>query len=55
MLDADGSNDPAEIPRFLAPLRGGSDFVKGSRFMGRENRGTSRSFAEPATARSPAW
>jgi glycosyltransferase involved in cell wall biosynthesis len=33
MLDADGSTDPAEIPRFLAPLRDGADFVKGSRFI----------------------
>jgi glycosyltransferase involved in cell wall biosynthesis len=33
MLDADGSTDPAEIPRYLAPLFGGADFAKGSRFM----------------------
>ena len=32
MLDADGSTDPAEIPKFCA-LLGGADFVKGSRFM----------------------
>ena len=32
MLDADGSTDPAEIPRFVAALVGGADFVKGSRF-----------------------
>jgi glycosyltransferase involved in cell wall biosynthesis len=31
-LDADGSTDPAEIPRFVAALRAGADFVKGSRF-----------------------
>jgi glycosyltransferase involved in cell wall biosynthesis len=31
-LDADGSTDPAEIPRFVAALRHGADFVKGSRF-----------------------
>jgi glycosyltransferase involved in cell wall biosynthesis len=31
-LDADGSADPAEIPRFVAALRNGADFVKGSRF-----------------------
>ena len=31
-LDADGSTDPAEIPRFVAALRNGADFVKGSRF-----------------------
>jgi glycosyltransferase involved in cell wall biosynthesis len=31
-LDADGSADPSEIPRFVAALRNGADFVKGSRF-----------------------
>jgi glycosyltransferase involved in cell wall biosynthesis len=31
-LDADGSADPAEIPRFVEALRGGADFAKGSRF-----------------------
>jgi glycosyltransferase involved in cell wall biosynthesis len=33
MLDADGSTDPAEIPRFIAPLLDGADFAKGSRFL----------------------
>ncbi len=33
MLDADGSTDPAEIPKFIAPLLKGADFVKGSRFI----------------------
>src|SRR3569833_1511872 len=32
MIDADGSTDPAEIPAFLAALRSGADFAKGSRF-----------------------
>ncbi len=32
MLDADGSADPAEIPRFVDALIAGSDFAKGSRF-----------------------
>jgi glycosyltransferase involved in cell wall biosynthesis len=32
MLDADGSTDPAEIPRFVAALIAGVDFAKGSRF-----------------------
>ncbi len=32
MLDADGSTDPQEIPRFVAALCQGADFVKGSRF-----------------------
>ncbi len=31
-LDADGSADPLEIPRFVAALVAGADFVKGSRF-----------------------
>ncbi len=33
MLDADGSADPAEIPRFVATLEAGADFAKGSRFL----------------------
>ncbi len=33
MLDADGSTDPAEIPRFVATLLAGADFAKGSRFI----------------------
>jgi glycosyltransferase involved in cell wall biosynthesis len=32
MLDADGSTDPSEIPRFIAALSAGADFVKGSRY-----------------------
>ena len=32
MIDADGSTDPAEIPRFVAALIDGADFAKGSRF-----------------------
>ncbi|HEY4451296.1 MAG TPA: glycosyltransferase family 2 protein [Solirubrobacteraceae bacterium] len=32
MLDADGSADPREIPRFVAALSDGADFAKGSRF-----------------------
>jgi glycosyltransferase involved in cell wall biosynthesis len=31
-LDADGSTDASEIPRFVAALCQGADFVKGSRF-----------------------
>ena len=31
MLDADGSCDPAEMPRFIDALVGGADFAKGSR------------------------
>ena len=33
-LDADGSMRPEELPRFLAPLCDGFDFVKGTRFKG---------------------
>ena len=33
MLDADGSMDPAEMPRFVDALRQGADFAKGSRFV----------------------
>jgi glycosyltransferase involved in cell wall biosynthesis len=33
MIDADGSTDPAEMPRFIAALLDGADFAKGSRFM----------------------
>ena len=32
-LDADGSTDASEIPRFVAALCNGADFVKGSRFV----------------------
>ena len=33
MVDADGSADPSEIPRFVEVLLGGADFAKGSRFV----------------------
>ena len=32
-LDADGSADPDEIPRFVEALLNGADFAKGSRFL----------------------
>jgi len=32
MIDADGSTDPAELPRFVDALMAGADFAKGSRF-----------------------
>jgi glycosyltransferase involved in cell wall biosynthesis len=32
-LDADGSTDPAEIPRFVEALLAGADYAKGSRFL----------------------
>jgi glycosyltransferase involved in cell wall biosynthesis len=32
VIDADGSNDPREIPRYITALLEGADFVKGSRF-----------------------
>jgi glycosyltransferase involved in cell wall biosynthesis len=34
MIDADGSTDPKEIPSFIAALRAGADFAKGTRFQG---------------------
>jgi len=33
MLDADGSADPREIDAFVAALKAGADFAKGSRFV----------------------
>jgi glycosyltransferase involved in cell wall biosynthesis len=33
MVDADGSADPAEIPRFVDALLDGADFAKGTRFQ----------------------
>jgi Glycosyl transferase family 2 len=33
MLDADGSANPTEIPRFIEALEAGADFAKGSRFL----------------------
>jgi len=33
MLDADGSTDPKEIPRFIEALIAGNDYAKGSRFI----------------------
>jgi glycosyltransferase involved in cell wall biosynthesis len=32
MIDADGSIDPQEIPRFVRALEDGADFAKGTRF-----------------------
>lgn len=33
MMDADGSTDPREIPRFVEAILGGADFAKGSRYL----------------------
>lgn len=33
LMDADGSNDPQEIVRFVATLLAGADYVKGSRYI----------------------
>ncbi len=33
MIDADGSTDPREMPRFVEALAAGADFVKGSRHI----------------------
>jgi hypothetical protein len=32
-MDADGSNDPAEIPLFVEAIVRGADYAKGSRFL----------------------
>jgi glycosyltransferase involved in cell wall biosynthesis len=32
-MDADGSTDAAEIPRFVQALKAGADYVKGSRYL----------------------
>lgn len=34
MMDADGSSDPAELPRFVQALLSGAYLAKGSRFIG---------------------
>jgi glycosyltransferase involved in cell wall biosynthesis len=34
MVDADGSADPSEIPKFVDALLNGADFAKGTRFAG---------------------
>jgi glycosyltransferase involved in cell wall biosynthesis len=41
MIDADGSTDPAEIPRFVTALTSGADFAKGSRFARAAGAGSS--------------
>jgi glycosyltransferase involved in cell wall biosynthesis len=33
LMDADGSTDPLEIPRYVTALTSGADFAKGSRFI----------------------
>jgi glycosyltransferase involved in cell wall biosynthesis len=33
MIDADGSTDPTEIPRYVEALKNGADYAKGSRFI----------------------
>ena len=38
-IDADGQDDPAEIPQLLAAANGDVALVNGSRFIGRLNRG----------------
>ena len=49
MIDADGSTDPAEIPRFVAALVAGADFAKGSRFIPGGGSATSPGCAGSAT------
>ena len=52
MIDGDGSNDPAEIPRFVAALVAVADFAKGSRFLPGGGSGTSASSGESETSGS---
>jgi glycosyltransferase involved in cell wall biosynthesis len=40
MFDADGSADPAEIPRFVRALAAGADVAKGTRFAGTATAGS---------------
>jgi glycosyltransferase involved in cell wall biosynthesis len=40
MADADGTYDFSELSRLIAPLRGGADFVIGSRFAGKMEPGS---------------
>ncbi len=42
VLDADGQDDPTEIPRLLDALRTGADLVVGSRFLGHFDAGAIR-------------
>ncbi len=49
MIDADGSADPGEIPRFVQALVAGAEFAKGTRFA--RGGGTSPGCARSATAR----
>ena len=49
MLDADGSADPAEIPRFVEALVAGADFAKGTRFLAAAAAPTSPACAASAT------
>ena len=56
MLDADGSADPAEIPRFVDALEAGADFAKGSRYMdggGSADITRLRSLGNPSSAAPP--
>lgn len=48
-LDADGQDDPAEMPALLAPLRHGADLVIGSRFLGTFERGAITALNEAGT------
>ena len=52
-LDADGSTDPAEIPRFIAALLNGADFAKGSRNLPGAGSADMTRMRDWATAVSP--
>ena len=55
MVDADGSADPAEIPRFVWALLDGADYAKGSRFAKAGAAATSPGCAGPVTGPSASW
>jgi glycosyltransferase involved in cell wall biosynthesis len=55
MIDADGSHDPMEILRFVAALRDGADFAKGTRFSGDGGSSDIPGRAGLATSSSAAW
>jgi glycosyltransferase involved in cell wall biosynthesis len=55
MVDADGSADPAEIPRFVSTLLDGADYAKGSRFAKGGGAATSPGCAGLVTGCSMPW
>jgi glycosyltransferase involved in cell wall biosynthesis len=52
VVDADGSNDPRELPRFVQALTEGADFVRAAASRRTAAPATCRAFASGATALS---